>query len=61
MRLYPDICFFCKKAETMEKTGEKGHTLRVRADTGEHVHDFINGKQFTHGYCTATEVRKNNG
>jgi hypothetical protein len=61
VRLYPDICPLCKKAAEMEKNKQKGHVLRVRNDTGEHCHDFKDGNRFIHGYCLATERRKNNG
>ena len=61
MQLHPETCPLCKKADEMEKRGDKGHTLRYRSETTEWVHDFINKTSMTHGYCWATALRKQNG
>ena len=61
-----DICPACQRAYDMERRGEKGHTLRVRTDTGEHVHDFValiqkDTKRFEHQFCLADSLRKRYG
>ena len=54
------VCPHCRKAKEMQLHGEEGHTLRFRGVNQEWVHDFVKGAQFTHAYCQATPLRKQN-
>ena len=57
-KLAVQVCGYCYRAANMRARGEKGHTLRYRADTKEWVHDFVSGNTTTHVFCSATDWRK---
>lgn len=42
-----DVCLACKA----------GHPLRVREDTGEHVHDWNAARGMAHAFCLAHYFR----
>lgn len=56
-----EICPYCREAKRWVDSKKKGHVLRKREDTGEFVHDFIEGERVQHSYCHATKLRNASG